>query len=1049
MKKIILLAISLVLLLTLALGLTSCGKGLNIWPFNKKPSVQPETPVEKVVTVELNSQNEKLCVGGSITLTAEVENTSAGVVWSSSKTAVATVDGGVVTAVGTGTSVITASVDGKSAECVVTVTDAVAIIKPSVESVVLGWGQSYELSLRTFLEGEELSNVAYSWRVHGDSVLTTYSAAKDVATLRGIKVGEAVLTACANVGGVNFYTNIPVNVVDALTSFIVEGNGVVGNGANSYIVNLDIDETSSPAITLIESDQAVGGISLVWTSGNDSIATVTDDGNITAVANGTTNISCLVDGTYKLYFTVNVSRPVIEMDTVYTVETYIGSLTLTDELKGSISSVTLNGVEVLSSADGNSVVLDKTKLLFELRQLGEGRKMTVITDKVEYHYNVNIYTKVITTALEFKNLASYMNKSIGSEGLNQYTGYVILGNDIDLSATPAFSMFHRENSQAMGNGDCCFNGLLDGKGHSIKGYKSNGSGLFNTVGASGVVRNIAFTDIVVAPANANFIMTERFAGRFEDIYMSIKQWESGTIFHNWYAAGQSMANVVVHYTGGRIDGIRNLNGTNGHLMQSNVYIIGDISTVDTHCGGTSVTHASCIGVFKSIAELYSAELDLSSFRADIWNTDFGIPTIDSVASENRNDSFNILNSDSFVARGSTVKLLADGTYVVWSLSEPIEGVTLSGNVLTVSSNAPLGEITLVASNVFNPDEAKTITLNCISLSDEHTLPIDYLEVGDITANPELIVDISAAGAVDDVASVKVNGTELAYSFDGGVLKISKSGLRPYLSNTVSLTVLAMKDDGYVTINAESMVVTKAISTADEFINMAEYMDKSRGSEGFDRYTGYLVLANDIDLSGYGSFTLFYLSSSQAGSKDCGFDGTLDGQGFAVKNYTAGEGLFRVIGNSGVIKNIAFLDVVAPAGTAYIFCERANPFFYDSVGILQNIYISIKTWESGELFGHPFAAGQNLQNVIVHYTGEAIDGERSFFGGSNGHTTRQHIYFIGDVATLHTNCDIYSGHAEGSCVKTYVSIAEFTADTEKDMSSFTGSVWERSDVPAIK
>ncbi len=80
-----------------------------------------KTP-EGVTNVTLDQSTVQVEVGKTVTLTATVEPAGAAeVTWESSNTAVATVDGGVVTGVAEGTAIIAASADGKTASCIVTV----------------------------------------------------------------------------------------------------------------------------------------------------------------------------------------------------------------------------------------------------------------------------------------------------------------------------------------------------------------------------------------------------------------------------------------------------------------------------------------------------------------------------------------------------------------------------------------------------------------------------------------------------------------------------------------------------------------------------------------------------------------------------------------------------------------------------------------------------------------------------------------------------------------------------------------------------------------
>ena len=92
------------------------------------PEPDPEPEVINVESVALNSQNEELKIGDTVTLVATITPSNAtnkNVTWSSDNTNVATVNNGVVTAVGEGSANIkVTTVDGnKTAVCKITVVD--------------------------------------------------------------------------------------------------------------------------------------------------------------------------------------------------------------------------------------------------------------------------------------------------------------------------------------------------------------------------------------------------------------------------------------------------------------------------------------------------------------------------------------------------------------------------------------------------------------------------------------------------------------------------------------------------------------------------------------------------------------------------------------------------------------------------------------------------------------------------------------------------------------------------------------------------------------
>ena len=111
-----------------------------------------ETPDPTPVTVTLNKTELNLQAGATETLTATVTGSTESVTWSSSKTAVASVDNkGKVTAVAAGEATITAAIGDVKATCAVTVTDATTPEEPGTggESGSYTW----DLSKKTYTTG--------------------------------------------------------------------------------------------------------------------------------------------------------------------------------------------------------------------------------------------------------------------------------------------------------------------------------------------------------------------------------------------------------------------------------------------------------------------------------------------------------------------------------------------------------------------------------------------------------------------------------------------------------------------------------------------------------------------------------------------------------------------------------------------------------------------------------------------------------------------------------------------------------------------------------
>ncbi len=199
--------------------------------------------------------------------------------WSSDNPAVATVVGGIITAVGEGTATIKCTVTREDIEpfdltCTVTVIQNVI----PVESIMLS---STALTLDVGTESI-ISSVVLPTDATDKTVIWT-SSDPTIATvtggiIRGISAGTAEIKASSADGLVSSTCMVIVNpLVDDLTSFSISKTSVSLKVGNSTTLKVSYEPSEAP-------------VSVVWTSSDNSIATVTD-GVVKAIAAGTATIT--------------------------------------------------------------------------------------------------------------------------------------------------------------------------------------------------------------------------------------------------------------------------------------------------------------------------------------------------------------------------------------------------------------------------------------------------------------------------------------------------------------------------------------------------------------------------------------------------------------------------------------------------------------------------------------------------------------------------------------------------------------------------------------
>jgi uncharacterized protein YjdB len=254
---------------------TAIGKGtatITATGANNKTATTSITVKQPITGITLDKTAIDLEKGKTETLTATVQPTNTDedktVTWKSDKESVATVENGTVTAIGKGTATITATAsNGAVAECVVTVGIPLKSIsfKDGVTSKKLNKGETFDLSVVYNPEDTD-----------ADKTITWSSTNTAVATIENGKVtavsnGEATITA-KTVNGKT--ATCAITVVIPLKSISIKNETAIKCGQTEKL-----DVTYDPVDTTDDK-------TIVWSSSDETKATVSTDGTITAKAVG-------------------------------------------------------------------------------------------------------------------------------------------------------------------------------------------------------------------------------------------------------------------------------------------------------------------------------------------------------------------------------------------------------------------------------------------------------------------------------------------------------------------------------------------------------------------------------------------------------------------------------------------------------------------------------------------------------------------------------------------------------------------------------------------
>lgn len=235
------------------------------------------TVTQPVDGLLLNFSEKTIYIGDVFKLKVSVSPSEAselGVTWKSSNPKVATIsENGEIEAFIGGVTVITCTtIDGGfAATCVITVKELVTIVKLDYENYSLGIGKTVKLTAT--VSNETATNQKVTWTSSNENVATVTSNGK----VTGLSIGYANITAIAQDGS-EVEAVCEVRVVTPVTGITLD---------KSYL-DMMVGESKSLKVTIKPSNSTYK--KATWTSGDNSIAIVDEDGVVTALKAGSTTI---------------------------------------------------------------------------------------------------------------------------------------------------------------------------------------------------------------------------------------------------------------------------------------------------------------------------------------------------------------------------------------------------------------------------------------------------------------------------------------------------------------------------------------------------------------------------------------------------------------------------------------------------------------------------------------------------------------------------------------------------------------------------------------
>ncbi len=298
-----------------------------------------------VTSVTLDKTDLTLNVNDKVKLNETVkpdDATTKTVTWKSDKPEIAEVDNnGNVTAKAAGTATITATVDGKSVSCKVTVNGQTTVPVASVElnQTTLELIAGKEATLTATVKPDDATNKTVAWESNATNVATVDNNGKVTAKA----AGEAIIT--AKVGDKQATCNVKVTAADVAVESVT---------LNQSSLELVAGKEATLTAT-VKPDNATNR-TVAWESNATNVATVDNNGKVTAKAEGTAIIAVTTaDGNHKATCTVTVIPKTVQVSGIQvqgSASVYVGGST---KLTATVTPTNATNQKVTWSSNNESV----------------------------------------------------------------------------------------------------------------------------------------------------------------------------------------------------------------------------------------------------------------------------------------------------------------------------------------------------------------------------------------------------------------------------------------------------------------------------------------------------------------------------------------------------------------------------------------------------------------------------------------------------------------------------------------------------------------------
>lgn len=212
-----------------------------------------------------------------------------------------------------------------------------------------------------------------------------------------------------------------------------------------------------------------------------------------------------------------------------------------------------------------------------------------------------------------------------------------------------------------------------------------------------------------------------------------------------------------------------------------------------------------------------------------------------------------------------------------------------------------------------------------------------------------------------VTSIVCDGENLGTNLGNLDLTAFKTNYAKHGEKTV--VVNGVKDNSKIKINVPVTFVTKMIGTVEDLRDITQNPTDSTTKSVF----GYYKLSENLDCTAAPDWAGFSNSNPNGFSwanANNGFRGTLDGNGKTITGFAHSQGLFFVLGNGAVIKNVDFVSTRWSGSNDRLFGIASYGAKYENVTIIMKSSDNIGNIPAGHLLFAEGCKDNTFTNVTV-------------------------------------------------------------------------------------